>query len=87
VKVDVGRSLSAVARLFEVTGRSDEALGAFRRSESLLAGLAGSEVAARSALADSRSRLGGLLSDTGREAEALVVYRLARADRPARGIT
>ena len=39
-KVDVGRSLIAVAWLLEATGKTDEALATYRRSESLLAGLA-----------------------------------------------
>ena len=40
-KADVGRSLTAVAGLLEATGKTDEAVAAYRRSESLLAGLAG----------------------------------------------
>ncbi len=43
--VDVGRSLTAVASLLDATGKTDEALVAYRRSESLLASLAGSEPA------------------------------------------
>jgi len=39
--VDVGRSLTAVARLLAKTGKTGEALGNCRRAESLLAGLAG----------------------------------------------
>jgi eukaryotic-like serine/threonine-protein kinase len=41
-KVDVGRSMIAVAELLEATGKTDEALASYRRSESLLAGPAGS---------------------------------------------
>jgi serine/threonine-protein kinase len=82
-KVDVGRSLTAVARLLEMTGKTDEALAAYRRSESLLAGLAGSELAARAALADCRSKLGEILTYTGRADDALAVYRLARAAQEA----
>ena len=40
-KADVGRSLIAVAGLLEATGKSGEAMAAYRRSESLLAGLGG----------------------------------------------
>ena len=40
-KADVGRSLTAVAVLLESTGKTEEALAAYRRSESLLAGPAG----------------------------------------------
>ena len=82
-KVDVGRSLIAVASLLEATSKTDEALASYRRSESLLAGLAGADPAARAALADCRSRLGGLLSRTGKIAEALAAYKLARADQEA----
>ena len=35
VKADVGRSLTAVARLLELTGKTDEALAVYRRAESL----------------------------------------------------
>jgi eukaryotic-like serine/threonine-protein kinase len=57
-KVDVGRSLIAVAVLLQATGKMDEALASYRRSESLLAGPAGADPSARAALADCRSRLG-----------------------------
>ncbi len=60
-KVDVGRSLIAVAGLLEATGKTDEALASYRRSESLLAGPAGADPSARAALAACRSRMGGLL--------------------------
>ena len=60
-KVDVGRSLIAVAGLLEATGKTDEALASYRRSESLLAGPAGADPSARAALAACRSRLGWLL--------------------------
>ena len=40
-KVDVGRSLTAVAWLLNATGKTDEALATYRRSESLLADPAG----------------------------------------------
>ncbi len=80
-KVDVGRSLIALAELLRDTGKTDEALAAYRRSESLLAGPAGSDAAARAALADCRSWLGWLLTTTGHSAEALAAYRLARVDQ------
>ena len=41
VKTDVGRSLTAVAQLLHSTGKDDEALATYRRSESLLAGPGG----------------------------------------------
>ena len=66
-KVDVGRSLIAVAGLLEATGKTDEALATYRRSESLLAGPAGADPSARAALAACRSRLGWLLSDHGQD--------------------
>jgi eukaryotic-like serine/threonine-protein kinase len=78
---DVGRSLTAVASILEATGRTEEALSACRRSESLLAGRAEASPAARAALAADRSRLGGLLCDTGQTDAALKVYRQARADQ------
>ena len=83
VKVDVGRSLTAVAMLLEATGKTDEALAAYRRSESLLAGLAASDPAAP-------GRAGGLPDAAGlppvqygKTADALAAYRLARADQEA----
>ncbi len=78
---DVGRSLTAVAHFLETTGKTDEALATYRKSESLLAGWADAGPAARSALAACRSRLGYLLSRIGQRAEALAAYRLARADQ------
>src|SRR6516225_5621892 len=80
-KVDVGRSLTALARLLSDTGQTEEALAAYRRSEALLAGPAGSDAAARAALADCRSWLGWLLSRTGHSAEALAAYKRARVDQ------
>ena len=59
-KVDVGRSLIAVAGLLEATGKTDEALASYRRSESLLAGPAGADPSARAALAACRSQMGWL---------------------------
>ncbi len=77
--VDVVRSLTAVAGLLG----TEEALAAYRRSESLLAGLTGSDPAARAALAASRTSLGWFLWGMGRQAEALAVFKLARADLEA----
>jgi serine/threonine protein kinase len=62
---------------------ADEALATYRRTESLLAGLAGPDPAARAALAAGRSRLGLLLRDTGKTADALAAYKRARADQEA----
>ncbi len=81
--VDVGRSLTAVAGLLRETGPTEEALAAYRRSESLLAGVAGSDPAARAALAACRTSLGWLLWGSGRHAESLAVFKLARADQEA----
>jgi serine/threonine-protein kinase len=83
LNIEVGRSLSAVAALLQSTGRTDEALTEYRRSESLLAGRAGADQAARAALAACRSGMGWLLSTTGQSAEALAAYRLARSDQEA----
>ena len=82
-KVDVGRSLIAVAGLLEATGKTDEALASYRRSESLLVGPAGADPSARAALAACRSQLGWLLKTTGKPADALAAFRLARADQEA----
>ena len=82
-KVDVGRSLIAVAGLLEATGKTDEALASYRRSESLLAGPAGADPSARAALAACRSQMGWLLKATGKSADALAAFRLARADQEA----
>jgi serine/threonine-protein kinase len=81
-KADIGRSLTAVAYLLRSTGKADEALATYRRSETLLAGLTGSE-AARAALAACRTRMANLLMDVGQSAEALAVCKLARADQEA----
>ena len=40
---DVGRSLAAVAKLLGASGKTDEALDVYRRSESVLSGPAGSD--------------------------------------------
>ena len=83
VKVDVGKSLTAIAYMLHRSGKTDEGLAACRRSESLLAGLAGSDPVARAALAACRSRMAVLLSDSAKPAEALAACRLARADQEA----
>jgi eukaryotic-like serine/threonine-protein kinase len=83
VKVDVGRSLNAAASLLWSIGKTDEALAAYCRSESLLAGLTGSDSAARAALAECRTAMTRLLLFTGKSAEALAVCKLARADLEA----
>ncbi len=81
VKTEVGRSMMAVARLDEFTGKTDEALSVYRRSELLLASLAESSPSAPAELAACRSALGELLASTGRAGEALAAFRLARNDQ------
>ncbi len=81
--VDFGRSLTAVAFLLESTGKTDEALAAYRRSESLLAGLAKAEPAAWAALAACRTRMAHLLRYAGKPALALAALKLARTDQEA----
>src|SRR5262249_31928963 len=83
VKTDVGRSLTAVAFLLYSTGEVDTALGAFRRSESLLAGVVDSDPEAQAALATCRTRMTRPLVHAGKSAEALAAIKLARADREA----
>jgi serine/threonine-protein kinase len=80
-KVDVGRSLTEVARLLQATGKTEEALETYRRSESLLAGIAGTDAVVRAALADCRSSLGSLHYARGQSVDALATFRLARADQ------
>ena len=82
-KVDVGRSLTVVAGLLEATGKTDEALASYRRSESLLAGPAGADPSARAALAACRSSMGWPLFNAGKIADALAAFRLAHADQEA----
>jgi serine/threonine protein kinase/tetratricopeptide (TPR) repeat protein len=86
IKTDVGRSLTAVAILLQIVGRTGEAEAMYRKAEALLLELApkgGDSSTARVVLADCRSRLGRLVHTTGRLDEALSVYRLARADQEA----
>ena len=61
----------------------DEALAAYRRAESLLAGLAGSDPEARAALAACRTAMARPLLHAGKPAEALAACKLARADQEA----
>jgi eukaryotic-like serine/threonine-protein kinase len=84
--VDVGRSLTAVARLLEATGHTDEAMLAYRKAEERLAPLADPSPAAapaRAALAACRAWLGWLLQTTGHSEEGLAVLRLARSEQEA----
>ena len=80
---DVGLSLVAVAGLMEATGKSGEAIATYRRSESLLTGPAGTDVAAQAVLAKCRSMLGNVLAHTGQNTDALATYRQARASQEA----
>jgi eukaryotic-like serine/threonine-protein kinase len=79
--VDVGRSLTAVARLLDATGQVADALLEFHKSEALLTDLATGDPAARTALANCRSWMGWLLSRMGKTELALAAYRLARSDQ------
>jgi tetratricopeptide (TPR) repeat protein len=83
MKVDVGRSLTAVASLLYFTGKVTEALAAYRRAESLLAGLAESDPEARTALARCRTAMTRPLNHAGKSALALAACQLARADMEA----
>jgi serine/threonine protein kinase/tetratricopeptide (TPR) repeat protein len=82
-KADVGRSLVAIAVLLEATGKAGEAEDAYRRSESVLADLAGADPSARAVLAAGRSLLGYLLYNARKYADALAAYRRARTDQEA----
>jgi eukaryotic-like serine/threonine-protein kinase len=85
-KVDVGRSLTAVAGLLSAAGKTDEAEATYRKAETLLADLARSSPstqAARAALANCRTGMGTLRYDTGKFVDALASYRLARDDQEA----
>ena len=79
--VDVGRSLTAVAKLLQATGNTNEALATYRRSESLLAEPAEAEPAAREALANCRKELAWLLFRSERTSAALTAFRQARSDQ------
>ena len=86
-KVDVGRSLMAVASLLAATGQTTEAEATARQAEAFLTDPARSFPSARAALAACRSWLGNLLFVTGKPAEALACYRLAKADQEALAAT
>ena len=81
VKTDVGRSLAEVAFLLDWTGKREEGMAVYRRSEARLAGLAGSDPAARGALAACRTGMSRRLVSAGRVTDALAACRLARADQ------
>jgi serine/threonine-protein kinase len=83
IKTDVGRSLTAVANLLYATGKLNEAIAAYRRAESLLAGVASSDPEARAALGACRTRMIRPLLHSGKAAEALAAGKLARADQEA----
>ncbi len=76
VKTDVGRSLTGIAFLLDRIGKTDEALATYRRSESLLAGLAQDDPAARAALAACRTRMALLLLEAGKYAEVQAALKL-----------
>jgi len=83
LKLDMGRSLIAMADLLFTTGKSAEAEGTYRKAEQLLVKLVptnAADVSARTVLATCRSNLGSLLFETGRYDESPSVYRLARVD-------
>ncbi len=84
-KIEVGRSLTAIAGLLDTLGKTDDAVAAYRRSEALLAVLEpkGAASMTRAALAESRSSLGWLLTNARQYREALVAYRLVRSDQQA----
>jgi len=81
-KVDVGRSLTALADLLETTGKTGEAEATYRRARSLLADLARSSPstpAAQAALALTIHGIGRLLWQSGKPSEAEAVYHAAIA--------
>ena len=87
-KVDVGRSLTAVAGLLSAVGKTDLAEATYRKAETLLADLARSSPstpAARAALANCRAGMGLLRFNTGKYVDSLVSYRLARDDQEGAG--
>jgi tetratricopeptide (TPR) repeat protein len=79
VKADVGRSLTEVAALLDATGKTEEALATYRRSESLLADLESSDPEARGALAACRTRMALLMFYEDQYTGALAALKLARA--------
>jgi serine/threonine-protein kinase len=80
---EVGNSLIEVGVLLVATGKTEEALAAFHRAESLLAATAAADPLARASLAACRSRLGLLLHSMNKTAESLAAYRRALADQEA----
>ena len=82
---DLARSLTAVAHLLETTGKTQEAEVTYRNAATVLVEPAPltAKATARAVLADCRRRLGSLLRRTGRNDEALSVFRQARADQDA----
>ncbi len=82
-KVEVGRSLTEVTSLLDLMGKADEAVAVYRRLESLLAGPAGSDPAARAALAGCCTRLARVLEHAGQPTEALAACLRARANLEA----
>jgi tetratricopeptide (TPR) repeat protein/tRNA A-37 threonylcarbamoyl transferase component Bud32 len=83
IKADVGRSLTAVAHWLYWTGKANEGIQAYRRAESLLAGVADSDPEARAALAACRTRMARPLLHSGKTTEALAACKMARADQEA----
>ena len=82
-KVDVGRSLAAVAYELETVGKIGEALAAFRRSEAILASLPASEPAARAALVACRMRMAHVLLILNKPAGLLSVPDRWQHERPS----
>jgi serine/threonine protein kinase/tetratricopeptide (TPR) repeat protein len=78
-KFDVGRSLTAIANLLQSSGKTNEALATYRRAESLLDGVAGSDPWFRNEVAHTGKSLGLLLAATGKQADAEAEYRKALA--------
>jgi serine/threonine protein kinase/tetratricopeptide (TPR) repeat protein len=79
-KVDLGRSLTAIAYVLQWIGKPDDALVSYRRSESLLAEPAKTDTAARAALAACRTQMAVSLRYQSKASEALAACRLARRD-------
>ena len=83
-KVDVGRSLIAVAGLLEATGKTDEALATYR-AVGVAAGRPGGCRSVGAGRAGGLPVAAGLapVQTTGKTADALAAFRLARADQEA----
>ena len=82
-RVDVGRSLTAVAGLLSAVGKTDLAEATYHKAETLLADLARSSPSTQAALAYCRSEMGTLRYLTGKFVDSLVSFRLARDDLEA----